>query len=361
MSPIESVFALPDTPAAKCLHLMRLTPLTTRAELVEATGLSQPTVTRAVNALIEAGLVIQRTDLTRSHGRGRPTVPVELTDSPWMHGGIAVGTQSTYIGLFDVRGRTIRDTTIDLPIATMAHDDVIEHLMAGLNRLTVGIPRPLTTVGLTFPGFIEPHGSVDAPSLGWRRIDIIGRLHYQFSVPVTISAAVPAILGSELQASELHFASPPPTALALFADDSIGAARTDGDGVRQLDVELADDTLLTTAGLLKGTGATSLPELVARDDDSSRARLDTRARDLGVLAAELISEHRPDTLVVAGGAFIDDPQAPGKFARSVREQLGADLQGASLRLIPTHDEVVRAIARAIALDRVLRDPLSLAG
>ena len=32
-----------------------------------------------------------------------------------------------------------------------------------------------------------------------------------------------------------------------------------------------------------------------------------------------------------------------------------------LRLIPTHREVVRDIARAVALDHVLREPLQVAG
>lgn len=359
MPSTESVFALPTTPAAKCLHLMRLTPLTTRAELVDATGLSQPTVTRAVTALTNAGLVHQRTDLTRSHGRGRPTVPIELSDPPQIFAGIAVGTHSTYIGLFDLRGRTLRDVRIELPIARKDHDDVIEHLMAGLNRLTVGLTRPLASVGLTFPGSVEPDGLINAPSLGWAGVDIPSRLRYQFSVPVSVAAAVPAILGSELHSATLHFDGPAPTTLALFADDSIGAALSTGDAVRQLDVALSDNSLLPTAGLLQHSPADTLPELVALGTDASRALLDARATGLGDLAAGLIETHSPDTVVVAGSAFIEDIKAPAKFARAVRDRLGDGLRGTQLRLIPTHDEIVRAIARAIALDPVLRDPLSL--
>ena len=71
-------FSSPRTPASKCLHLIRLNPITSRSELVEATGLSQPTVTRAIAALVKAGYVVERNDLTRSQVRGRPTIPLEL-------------------------------------------------------------------------------------------------------------------------------------------------------------------------------------------------------------------------------------------------------------------------------------------
>lgn len=353
----EPVFALPANPAAKCLFLMRQQNLTTRSDLIDATGLSQPTITRAVNSLLDAGLAVQRKDLTRSRGRGRPTVPLQITGEDWTHAGLAVGTHSTYIGLFDVRGHTIRESDIDLSVGTMSSDDVIEHLIAGLHRLTTGIDRPLRTVGVTFPGFVRDDGRIHAPSLGWDDVDIAARLRYQFSIPALISAAVPAFLGAELQDADAQFADEPSVALALFADDSIGAAVSGPKGVTQVSVTLNDDSILPTAGLLAGTGAATLSELVA--SGQARELLDARATQLGELAAELIADHSPSTVVVAGSAFIDDPLAPGKFAGTVRSILGPAAENVSLRLIPTHSEFVRAIARAVALDPLLRDPLAL--
>ena len=148
MPVMATVFSRPRTPAAKCLHLVRLHQIVTRSELVEATGLSQPTITRAISALIGAGLVHERTDLTRSQGRGRPTIPLELTNHAALHAGIAVGTSTTYIGLFDTRGRTIRDADVPTPVAELTESDFIEHVMAGLNRLTAGLDRPLASVGV---------------------------------------------------------------------------------------------------------------------------------------------------------------------------------------------------------------------
>lgn len=343
---MATVFSRPRTPAAKCLHLVRVNQIVTRSELVEATGLSQPTITRAVTALIGAGLVHERTDLTRSQGRGRPTIPIELTNHPALHAGIAVGTSTTYIGLFDTRGRTIRDAEVPTPVAELTESDFIEHVMAGLNRLTAGLERPLASVGVTTSGRVTDDGIVDAPNLGWHGVDFAGRLRYQFSVPVVVSAVVPAILGSEIQSAGLLTGT-----MALFADDSIGVAVADDAGVTQIDLPLHAREL-TTAGVL-GDRWHSISSAV--EDTTARPLLDARACRLAQLTSEVAQAHDPTTIVVAGSAFIDDPAAPKLFAAEVRSLL-PDVQ---LRLIPTHREVVRAIARAVALDQMLREPLAL--
>ncbi|RNE48188.1 ROK family transcriptional regulator [Corynebacterium alimapuense] len=343
-----AVFSRPRTPAAKCLHLVRLNHIVTRSELVEATGLSQPTITRTVSALIDAGLIQQRTDLTRSQGRGRPTIPLELAPNPRLHAGIAVGTSTTYIGLFDTRGRTIRDVEVPTPVARLSESDFIEHVMAGLNRLRAGLDRPLVCVGVTTSGRVSPDGVVNAQNLGWQGADVAGRLSYQFSVPVVVSGAVPAILGSEIQSTDL-----PTGTMALFADDSLGAAIINDEGISQIDLPESCEEL-TTEGVLCGR----FPSLAdAARAPEMRAALDQRARCLGDLTAKLARDHGSSTVVVAGSAFIDDPAAPKLFASQVRSLL-ADID-VELRLIPTHQEIVRAIARAVALDQLLREPLNL--
>lgn len=346
---LDTAFGPPANPAAQCLQLLRTRKVLTRGELIEETGLSQPTVTRAVAKLLDAGLARNRHDLTISEGRGRPTVPFEIADGGAVFAGVAVGTRSTHIGLFDVLGRSLRSTDIDLPAAKLHQDDLIEHIIAGLNQISRDkSPR---SVGITLPGFLDKDGSITAPSLGWHNVDIVGRLRYHFPVSVSVAAAVPAILGSELQTAP----NPEPT-LALFADDSLGAAISTGAGVKQIDV-LPPEPLAITSGLLNGTGASSLPELVRLNTESSRARLQRRAEVLGQLTAELIDTHQPETVVVAGSAFIDDPQAPAHFARTVK----LTHPDVKLRLIPSHQEIIRAIARAIAIDGVLRDPTKLLG
>lgn len=333
------VFSPPRTPAAKCLNLIRLSPVITRTELIEATGLSQPTITRAVTALLGAGLIRERNDLTRTRGRGRPTVPLETAENNWALAGIAVGTRFTYITLYDTAGRLIREEDFPTPVATLSPDDFIEHIMAGVNKLSAGLGRKLVSVGVVTSGHVED-GRVWAPNLGWEGMDVASRLAFQFRVPIAVTSVVPAILGSESQAQE-------GSVLVLYADDTVGAALSGPDGVHTLDLPHADE--LATA--------TIEARLELADAASHRSILDERARRLAEIAAELIREHGPDSVVIAGGAFSDDPAAPQLFAAGVRGELGADAP--HLRMIPTHREIVRAIARAVAVDPLLRDPLSL--
>lgn len=351
-----SAFSRPQNPAAKCLHLVRLNPVTSRSELVTATGLSQPTVTRAIAALMSAGYVTERMDLSKSKGRGRPIIPLELSDLEPVFAGISVGTTATYIALFDIKGRTIRDLDVDVPVADLSQDDFIQHIMAGLNRIMADLARPLATVGVTTSGAVSPDGVVNAPNLGWRDVNIAAQLNEQFSVPVTVSSAVAAIIGSEIQSGDIIGDAP---IMAIFADDSIGASVTADKRVVPIAVDRGD---LTTQGLLDqiGSGGQSLNDAISlsRTDPSIREALDHRAGGLGEVAAQLMAEHGATTLVVAGSAFIDDPKAPAIFARTVRHTL-ADGTDASLRMIPTHREMVRDIARAVALDLVLREPLGV--
>ena len=352
---IMTSFSRPRTPAAKCLHLIRLNDLTSRSDLVRATGLSQPTVTRAIAALVDAGYVTERNDLTQSQGRGRPTIPLELAETPVTHAGVSVGTDSTYVALFDLKGRTLRSTDIDLPVSRVSEDDFIQHVMAGLNKLTTSVGRPLATVGVTTSGTVRGDGDVYAPNLGWDGVNIGEQMREQFSVPVEVTSISSAIVGSEMQSTpELDT----PSVMALFADDSIACAVSVADGVQPIEVEQG---ALTTKGLLdiiqKPTVRT-LREAVEDAAEGTRAALDDRARGLGSLVAGLCSDHSPATVVVAGSAFIDDPLSSGPFARTVRE--GTDCP-VDLRLIPSHQDVVRDIARAVALDYVLREPLAVAG
>ena len=95
---------------------------------------------------------------------------------------------------------------------------------------------------------------------------------------------------------------------------------------------------------------------IADSTPAVRAILDERTRQLGAITAELVRAHSPATVVIAGGAFTDDPKAPKQFAATVRASAGDELH---LRMIPGHKEIVRAVARTVATDQLLRQPLEL--
>ncbi|WJY90980.1 MarR family protein [Corynebacterium faecale] len=369
-------FARPSTPAAKCMHHIRLGQQLIRNELVEATALSQPTVTRAVTALMQAGLVRERPDLTQSTGPGRPNIPLELAPSPWIHAGVAIGTRSSYIALFDTRGRTLRDSILEKSAIELDPDTFLEHLIAGVNRLTTGIDLPLVGIGVATSGKVTTSGVVTANNLGWNAVDIAGRMNYQFSVPATIASAIPAIAASELQAAPLPRPDKnTPVTLTFYADDSVGAAYSDSTGVHvvgplqaagnsALDTHgMSPEDALNTQGFLnrvsdQGIYADTLTDLVAQADKNNKARtlLDERAALLAHAAAAAAHDLNPSTLVLSGSAFSEDQKGRSVFAAELKKEYNRDIE---LRLIPTHRENVRAAARAVALDRLLNTPLAL--
>ncbi|QQU86181.1 ROK family transcriptional regulator [Corynebacterium propinquum] len=379
--PQPQAFGQPTTPAAKCLYVIRQNSVISRADLITATGLSQPTITRAITTLLAEGYVVAREDLARSHGRGRPTTPVELAKPQWMLAGIAVGTKETFLSVFDIRGRTIRESTIDTPVAQLSESDFIQHIMAGLHRLVTGLEHTLLSVGVTTSGQVSRDGVVSAPNLGWEQVDVAAALRYQFSVPVSVSSAVPAILGSEMQAGDLLVTDDADRTLVLFADDSLGAAFTNTLGVHPIEIlpTVSDNTLgfaeaapeksLITSSILARI-TEKFPELdpvpatlaqavaLAADNEGVRDILDARASALARLTVDLVEKYRISTVVVAGSAFVDDSRAPKLFAATVREIM-TTAKAPKMRMIPTHEEVVRSITRAAALDQMLREPLDL--
>lgn len=379
--PQPQAFGQPTTPAAKCLYVIRQNSVISRADLITATGLSQPTITRAITTLLAEGYVVAREDLARSHGRGRPTTPVELAKPQWMLAGIAVGTKETFLSVFDIRGRTIRESTIDTPVAQLSESDFIQHIMAGLHRLVTGLEHTLLSVGVTTSGQVSRDGVVSAPNLGWEQVDVAAALRYQFSVPVSVSSAVPAILGSEMQAGDLLVTDDADRTLVLFADDSLGAAFTNTLGVHPIEIlptvsdnklgfaEAAPEKSLITSSILARI-TEKFPELdpvpatlaqavaMAANNEGVREILDARASALARLTVDLVEEYRISTVVVAGSAFVDDSRAPKLFAATVREIM-TTAKAPKMRMIPTHEEVVRSITRAAALDQMLREPLDL--
>lgn len=379
--PQPQAFGQPTTPAAKCLYVIRQNSVISRADLITATGLSQPTITRAITTLLAEGYVVAREDLARSHGRGRPTTPVELAKPQWMLAGIAVGTKETFLSVFDIRGRTIRESTIDTPVAQLSESDFIQHIMAGLHRLVTGLEHTLLSVGVTTSGQVSRDGVVSAPNLGWEQVDVAAALRYQFSVPVSVSSAVPAILGSEMQAGDLLVTDDADRTLVLFADDSLGAAFTNTLGVHPIEIlptvsnntlrfaEAAPEKSLITSSILARI-TEKFPELdpapatlaqavaLAADNEGVREILDARASALARLTVDLVEKYRISTVVVAGSAFVDDSRAPKLFAATVREIM-TTAKAPKMRMIPTHEEVVRSITRAAALDQMLREPLDL--
>lgn len=269
---------------------------------------------------MEAHLVRERPDLSIPQGPGRPTIPIELAPSPWVHIGVAVGTRATYIGAYNTRGIALREKMIEIRLASTSIDTYINAITTAITELTTLSELPLASIGISSSGRVSPTGLVTAANLGWDRLDIVSTLYKRIPVPIAVTSVITAIAGAEQQAQDPKH---PSTTLIFYADDSTGAA------------------LETTESI------TTVP-------------IDTSSEDVALLseaAVHLVAEHAPNSIVLAGSAFSnpDDARTVGKALRSSPTNPNIEI-----RVFPTHLDNARAAARAVALDHLIEDPLGLA-
>lgn len=380
-----AAFRLPVTPAARLHHQIRLQWPVTRPELAAATGLSQPTVARGVTALIGAGLVEERPDLITGTGTGRPRTPLAPAKSPWLHAGAHLGLRTTHIAIFDTVGRVLRETELDLPLDAMTPDAAIDAVAAGIHRLRTGVARPLRTAGAALSGHVGADGTVTAPSYGWGPTDLTGMLSDALGLPAIAAPAVAAMAASELAVTPLPAdGNRLPTSLYFYARELVGVAWTvdgavhrpaHGDGsighLRPGASDLLDGPTLKdavgAAGVLaaaraRGVPAADMGELTAaanaaEPDPVARAVLDERARLLGLAVANVADIVDPAHVVLAGAAFTDDPAGLRVAARTIA---ATSPVRRDIRVSRARGTITRDAARAVALDPLHADPLSLA-
>jgi glucokinase len=162
----------------------------TRAELIEATGLSAPTVGSLASHLIRSGLL---TDLGTGPSRGgrRPS-RMEFNARHGFVAGIDLGPTRTHLGVADLRGELVTRRIVTTP-----QDKDPESLLLALAREVRALlcasevsPAKLLAVGAGAPAAVEPaRGMVVAvaPNLpGWSEVPMGTILRGALGVPVVV-------------------------------------------------------------------------------------------------------------------------------------------------------------------------------
>ena len=297
-TPATPYFILPETPAAACLHYLRHHGLTTRNELVTRTGFSQPTVTRAVTALIQAQLVQERPDLIFSSGPGRPRVPVELAPSPRLHVGVSIFAHEYFVGYFDTKGRTVRHRQVPYTLSRTTPEKLWEHISTSIHLTGSSLGLPIANIGISTIGTVDDQGTVTMPLPGWGTINCTEKLLTEFGAPVSV-----ADIATSLAAAELFSAptGPVPPTLVLVADDTFSAA-----------------TIVDAA-------------------------------------TPVVHEANIQRIILAGASFVRDQDLRSHVGQKLSTS-GKDT--IELRLIPERELEMRSAARAIALDRCIAHPVA---
>src|SRR5690348_3715675 len=103
-----------ENPAAAVLRAATRGPIF-RDIATQTTGLSIATVNRQVSALLSAGLLRERADLTASGAVGRPRVPFEIDHESYVTLGVHIGSAVTRIIAADLSGKILGGLEIATP------------------------------------------------------------------------------------------------------------------------------------------------------------------------------------------------------------------------------------------------------
>lgn len=145
-----------STSPGDVLQLIRRAEATTRRDIQQLTGLSRMTVAQRVDALLEAGLVIEDAGAGGATGGRRPdrlSFHVERS----VLAVATVDTAHSRTALTDLSGRIIASDAVDVAIS-QGPEPVLDALAASMRRLVDenSLGRPLAGTGVTVPGPVDP-------------------------------------------------------------------------------------------------------------------------------------------------------------------------------------------------------------
>ncbi|HEX2092592.1 MAG TPA: ROK family transcriptional regulator [Longimicrobiaceae bacterium] len=167
------------------LNLVREHQPTSRADLARRMGVARGSVTPLVKELLADGLIYEGPMAETSRGRKPTLLYVRTRDRLAI--GIDVRSSRTSVILSDFGGREIAVEAFSTPLSP---EELVAELVRRVRRLveTHGAVGGCEGIGLVVPGMVDRCTSVvlNAPTLGWRDVDLRGALTAAMRLPVYI-------------------------------------------------------------------------------------------------------------------------------------------------------------------------------
>lgn len=162
--------------------IVRRRPQVTRAELIEASGLSKATVAGIVTELLGRGLL--RESGKRSAGRGRSQVLLTFNSSARMVLGAQVEDERCTVVLTDLDG--VVQECVSRPLDGPGPEAILDALSDAATHLGKRTTAPILGLGVGVPGDVDKAGRkvVVAVSHGWKDLDIADQLEQRLHIPV---------------------------------------------------------------------------------------------------------------------------------------------------------------------------------
>ncbi|WP_433713068.1 ROK family protein [Nocardia sp. CA-084685] len=381
-----------DNPAAAVLRTAIGGPVS-RDNAARTTGLSIATVNRQVSALLAAGLLRERPDLTASGAVGRPRVPFEMDHEAYLTLGIHIGAAVTKIVAADLRGRILGGLAIATPQTgqDFATTTVARSAKAFLQRWH---RRKPLWAGVAIGGRVDAAtGVVDHPKLAWQGAQVGSVLGEVLELPVSVAPHVEAMAASELllptgeprgiggPGSSLYFYVRETAGIAVTLDGRVHTPSSGPGSIAHfptgsdvectcgrrgcLEVTVGDRSLHARAvgrGIIpahKGTGGTTIADLYrAAEAGAADAQelLAERATILGHTVAMVRDMLNPDRVILGGQAFTGYRPAVAHVARAFTQS--SQLPPTDIRISGFGGKVQEFAAVVTSLSAIYADPLS---
>jgi len=330
----------------------------TRAELIEATGLSAPTVGSLVSHLVRSG-VVRELGTGPSRGGRRPSF-MEFNARHGYVAGIDLGPTRTRLSVADLRGEPLAHRIVPTPAGVRA--DALRSRMAAVVRAMMreagAPPERLLAVTAGAPGVVDyERGMVLlAPNLdGWSNVPVREILERALDAPVVVENDVNlAVLGEHWRGAARGHG----TCAFLFVGTGIGAGvLIDGElhrghhfmageiavmcmGPQFVDVDFGSRGCLETLAGLQGLAArwprsargdparwmAELFEAAQKGDRAARHAVDETARLIGIAVANVGAVVDPSLIVLGGALFAQADPLVHEVRKVVRRIARAPLE-----------------------------------
>ncbi len=321
------------------LNLVREYQPISRADLARRMEVARGMVSPLVNELIEGGLLYESATGTSRRGRKPTLLHVRAHDRLVV--GIDVRLSGTHVMLSDFGGRTLATEVLATPADPAA---LVAELGARVRRLLEAnsAAGACQGIGLVVPGMVDRASGrlVNAPTLGWRDVELRGALQEAVGIPVAIERDAVACALAQMWVGDRAGESTGSYAYVTFSD-GVGAGlvvngrvvrgHSDAAGefghipltmegpacscgsrgcweaytssyaivARYLGRELATResyAAIQASGLI-------VPDVIARargGDAAARASLDATARYMGLGLAAIVNALNPARIIVGG-------------------------------------------------------------
>jgi predicted NBD/HSP70 family sugar kinase len=376
-----------DSPAASVLRVASADGPLSRDIAARATGLSIATVNRQVSALLSAGLLRERADLTASGAIGRPRVPFEVNHEPYATIGIHIGAIVTGIVVSDLRGRILG--AVEIPTQGGPASEALSVITRSAGAFAARWHRrtPLW-VGVALGGRVDgASGTVDHPRLGWESAQVGAIVGGGLGLPVSVSGHVEAMAGSELlltparadnstAGTSLYFYARETAGIALTIDGRVHTPSTGPGSIAHLptgsnvlcqcgnrgclEATVSDRAVLAIAverGVLAaGSGVAALYQAAHDGSAAAQQILVERAKVLGRTVGLLRDLFNPDRVVLGGQAFTQYAAGIPYVAEAFGQT--STLPRKDIRISGFGNRVQEFAAAVVSLSSVYSDPLA---